>query len=99
MDDSWKAIPKDENYVGKYFRWRVYSFADAIQAHRETHDPSMYNEPRANVVAHIELNMRAEKATRNIDEFRNIVMIDHTFDHGSERSILVLAKGAVCYAS
>lgn len=93
VDDTWKSEPKDEMYIGKFYRWRVYSFEDAVKSHRETHDPSMYNAPDADLVAHIEINMKAEKATRNIDEFRNIVMIEHSFDHGAERKLLVLAKG------
>lgn len=95
MDDTWKTIPKDENYLAKYYRWRVFSFAEAVQNHRESHHPSMYNEPDADLVVHVELNMVAEKQTRTIDDFRNIVMVDHPFDHGTERKIIVLAKGAV----
>lgn len=95
VDDTWKTAPKDENYLAKYYRWRVFSFAEAVQNHRESHHPSMYNEPDADLMVHVELNMVAEKQTRTIDDFRNIVMVDHTFNHGSERKIIVLAKGAV----
>lgn len=95
VDDSWKTIPKDENYLAKYYRWRIFSFEDAVRNHRETHHPTMYNEPDADLMVHVELNMVAEKQTRTIDDFRNIVMVDHPFDHGSERKIIVLAKGAV----
>lgn len=95
VDDTWKTIPKDENYLAKYYRWRVFSFEEAVQSHRESHHPSMYNEPNADLIVHVELNMVAEKQTRTIDDFRNIVMVDHPFDHGTERKIIVLAKGAV----
>lgn len=95
VDDSWKSTPKDENYVAKYYRWKIYSFEEAVKSHRESHHPSMYNEPNADLMVHVELNMKAEKQTRTIDDFRNIVMVDHTFDHGNERKIIVLAKGAV----
>lgn len=94
MDDTWKTVPKDENYLAKYYRWRVFSFAEAVQGHRETHHPSMYNEPDADLTVRIELNFVAEKQTRTIDDFKNIVMVDHPFDHGGERKIIVLAKGA-----
>lgn len=94
MDDTWKTVPKDANYLAKYYRWKVFSFEEAVQSHRETHHPSMYNEPDADLVVHVELNMVAEKQTRTIDDFRNIVMVDHTFDHGTERKIIVLAKGS-----
>lgn len=95
VDDTWKTIPKDENYMAKYYRWRVFSFEEAVQNHRESHHPSMYNEPNADLMVHVELNMVAEKQTRTIDDFKNIVMVDHPFDHGTERKIIVLAKGAV----
>ena len=87
-------MPKDENYLAKYYRWRVFSFQEAVQNHRESHHPSMYNEPNADLIVHVELNMVAEKQTRTIDDFKNIVMVDHPFDHGTERKIIVLAKGA-----
>lgn len=95
VDDTWKTVPKDANYLAKYYRWKVFSFEEAVQSHRESHHPSMYNEPDADLMVHVELNMVAEKQTRTIDDFRNIVMVDHTFDHGTERKIIVLAKGSV----
>lgn len=92
IDDSWKAIPKDNCYVGKYYRWAEYTVAEAIQCHRETHDPSMYNEPNAPLNVEIELNMKAEKANRFVDNFNRMAMIPHKFDHGDERKILAFTK-------
>ncbi|XP_055850966.1 39S ribosomal protein L1, mitochondrial [Episyrphus balteatus] len=92
VDDSWKAIPKDNCYVGKYYRWNVYTVAEAIQCHRETHDPSMYNVPNAPLDVEIELNMQAEKANRFVDNFNRMAMIPHKFDHGDERKILAFTK-------
>ncbi|XP_013116416.2 large ribosomal subunit protein uL1m [Stomoxys calcitrans] len=93
VDDSWKQISTDNCYVGKYYRWPVYSVADAIQCHRETHHPSMYNEPNAPLIAHVEMNMKGEKATRFVDNFQRMAMMPHKFDHGEERRILVFTKG------
>lgn len=93
MDDSWKAVPTDNVWVGRYYRWRVYSVDEAIQAHRETHHPSMYNVPDAPVNVEVELNMQGEKATRFVDNFQRMAMISHRFDHGEERKIIVFAKG------
>ncbi|XP_055375822.1 39S ribosomal protein L1, mitochondrial [Condylostylus longicornis] len=92
VDDSWKANPTDDCYVGKYYKWKIYSVSDAIQCHRETHHPSMYNVPNAPLNVHIELNMKAEKANRFIDNFQKVAMIPYKFDHGEERRILVFTK-------
>ncbi|KAH8278763.1 hypothetical protein KR018_008912 [Drosophila ironensis] len=93
VDDSWKQVPKDDCYVGRYYRWPVYSVTEAIQCHRETHHPSMYNVPNAPLNVDIELNMQAEKATRFVDNFQRMAMIPHKFEHGEERKIIVFTKG------
>ncbi len=66
---------------------------EAIECHKETHHPTMYNVPNAPLIAHIELNMQAEKSTRFVDNFQRMALINHKFDHGEERSILAFAKG------
>lgn len=86
-------IPYDDVYPGKYYRWKVYTVAEAIECHRETHHPTAYNEPNAPVIAHIELDMQGEKATRFVDNFLRMAPIKHKFDHGEERKILVFTKG------
>ncbi|XP_068155727.1 large ribosomal subunit protein uL1m [Drosophila tropicalis] len=93
VDDSWKQVPKDDVYMGRYYRWTVYSVAEAIQCHRETHHPSMYNVPNAPLNVEIELNMQGEKATRFVDNFQRMAMIPHKFAHGEERKIIVFTKG------
>lgn len=40
---------------------KVYDFAEAIAAHRQTHHPTVYNVPDANLNVKIELNMTGEK--------------------------------------
>lgn len=95
MDDSWKQVPKDDVYVGRYYRWPVYTVTEAIQCHRETHHPSMYNVPNAPLTVEIELNMQGEKATRFVDNFQRVAMIPHKFEHGEERKIIVFTKGNV----
>lgn len=92
VDDSWKAVSKDNVYVGRYYRWTVYTVEQAIQCHRETHHPTMYNVPNAPVNVHIEINMQGEKATRFVDNFHRMAMIPHKFDHGENRQILAFTK-------
>ncbi|XP_075148329.1 mitochondrial ribosomal protein L1 [Haematobia irritans] len=93
VDDSWKQVSTDNCYIGKYYRWPVYTVAEAIQCHRETHHPSMYNEPNAPLIVHVEMNMKAEKSTRFVDNFQRMAMMPNKFDHGEERRILVFTKG------
>ncbi|XP_067617324.1 large ribosomal subunit protein uL1 [Eurosta solidaginis] len=93
FDDSWKQLPKDNVYILKYYRWPVYTVAEAIQCHRETHHPTIYNVPNAPLNVHIELDMQAEKKNRFLDNFQRMALIPHKFDHGEERKILVFTKG------
>uniref|UniRef100_A0A1Y9HAI6 39S ribosomal protein L1, mitochondrial n=1 Tax=Anopheles farauti TaxID=69004 RepID=A0A1Y9HAI6_9DIPT len=93
IDDSWKQDPKDDCWVSKYYKWRVYSVEEAIHCHRETHHPTVYNLPNAPLYAHVELNMQAEKTTRFVDNFQRMVAIPHRFEHGENRNIIVFAKG------
>ena len=53
----------------------------------------MYNVQNAPLVAHVELNMKGEKATRFVDNFFRMAPVLHKFDHGEDRTILVFAKG------
>lgn len=53
----------------------------------------MYNVPNAPLICHVELNMQGEKATRFVENFHRMAPVLNKFDHGEERSILVLAKG------
>ncbi|KAG4078033.1 hypothetical protein HA402_002084 [Bradysia odoriphaga] len=93
IDDSWKSASTDNVWIGRYCKWRVYSVPEAIECHRETHHPSMYNEPNALLNVTIELNMQGEKSTRFVDKFQRMAMIPHKFELNEERNILVLAKG------
>ena len=85
-------MPIDDVYLSSNYRWRVHTFEEAIQFHRETNHPTMCNVPNAPVVAQIELNMQGEKATRFVEGFSRMATIQHKFDHGEERSIIVFTK-------
>lgn len=99
IDDSWKQIPTDNVYPGRYYRWRIYSVAEAIEAHRESHHPTAYDNPDAPIKLIIEMNMQGEKTTRFVPNFSKMAMIDHPFDHGEERKILALTKEEVSSSS
>lgn len=56
-NDACKSDCSDDVWLGKYHKWKVYPFEEAIQCHRETHHPTVYNLPDSFVNAFIELDM------------------------------------------
>ncbi|XP_044729005.1 50S ribosomal protein L1 [Chrysoperla carnea] len=94
FNDSWKQTPVDDVWSAQYNKSKVYTFEEAVSCHRETHHPTMYNVPNAPLIAKIELDMRAEKKNRFIDNISRICPIPYPFQHGDDRTILVFAKGS-----
>lgn len=92
IDDSWMRTPTDKIYCTKYYKWKVYPFEEAIQCHRQTHHPEMYNQPSAPVHAVIELFMQGEKKAKIIEDFSRICALKHRFPHTEERTIIAFAK-------
>lgn len=58
IDDTFRKEPVDNVWFIKYFKRPVYSFKEAIELHRETHHPTMYNVPNAYVNAVFDLNLQ-----------------------------------------
>lgn len=69
--------------------------AEAIQFHKENHDPTMYDALNSPLNVAIEMNMIGDKPTRLVSNFQKLVPIQHSFDHGQERTILAFAKEEV----
>lgn len=92
---DWKPVCKDDAFPGLYYRWTEFTTAQAIQFHKENHHPSMCDGLHAPLNVSIELNMIGEKPTRILNGFQKLVNIDHPFEHGQERPILVFAKDEV----
>ncbi|XP_043794694.1 uncharacterized protein LOC122716056, partial [Apis laboriosa] len=93
IDDSWKWKAVDNVWIVKYHQQPIYSFQEAIECHRETHHPTMYNKPNAIVNAFIELDMKREKKNRFVEKFTRIVDTPHIFQHnGNKRTILAFSK-------
>lgn len=92
---DWKRIATDDAYPGRYYRWPLYKVIEAIQAHKHTHHPEIYDSMNSPLNVAIELNMVGDKPTRMVGNFQKLVMIKHSFDHGQERNILVFAKEEV----
>lgn len=60
-DDSKKSEPIDDVWISKFHKWKMFSFEEAVQNHRETHHPTIYNLPNATVKAFIELDMQVKR--------------------------------------
>ncbi|CAL1680077.1 unnamed protein product [Lasius platythorax] len=92
LDDSKKSDPVDDVWIGKFHKWKIYPLEEAIQNHRETHHPTMFNLPNAPINAFIELDMQGAKKTKFVDAFTRIACLPHSFDHGQSRKILAFCK-------
>lgn len=94
---DWKRIATDDAYPGRYYRWPLYKVNEAIQAHKDSHHPEIYDAMDSTLNVSIEMNMNGDKPTRMVSNFQKLVMIKHAFNHGQERNILVFAKEEVNY--
>ncbi|XP_069688986.1 large ribosomal subunit protein uL1m [Periplaneta americana] len=92
IDDSMKPDPVDNVWFSKYYKWPIYSFESAVQCHRETHHPTVYNNPDSELFVNLELDMRAAKTNRYLDSFTRIVSVPHPFNKENARSVLVICK-------
>lgn len=95
LTDDWKQIPTDDAYPVRYYRWPVFQLTDAIRFHKEIHDPTMYDAINSPLNLSVEMNMIGDKPTRLVSNFQKLVSINHPFEHGQERTILVFAKEEV----
>ncbi|XP_050349660.1 50S ribosomal protein L1 [Nymphalis io] len=93
LDYAFKMESKDDVYPMRYYRWLTYTTEDAIEAHKETHDPTMYNALDSFVFAQIEFNMEAVKKNRYLDNIVRLTLLPHFFQRDEERTILAFCKG------
>ncbi|RZF43469.1 hypothetical protein LSTR_LSTR001730 [Laodelphax striatellus] len=92
IKEEWKSKTTDNVWIGKYHPWRIYSFEEAVQCHRETHHPTVLNRPNAPLQVFMELDMRTSKPTKFVEKFTRTALVPHGFNHGEDRSILVFCK-------
>lgn len=90
-----KKVAEDDAFPGRYYQWPLFRINDAIQAHKETHDPTMYDALHMPLNISVEMNMIGEKKTRLVSNFQKLVKIQYPFEHGQKRSLLVFAKEEV----
>lgn len=82
----------DDVYFTKHFMNVPISLVDAVQFHRETNHPSVYDSPEALVTMKVELNMQLEKKNRYLDNFSRIVLLPHSFEYQPVRKVLAFCK-------
>ncbi|XP_035728019.1 50S ribosomal protein L1-like isoform X1 [Vespa mandarinia] len=92
--DKYKSISKDNVWILRYHRCKIYTVEDAVQSYREAHHPTMLNCPNSQVDVKIELNLETEKKGKFISAFNRIVNYPHYFDHGEIRNIMVFSSKA-----
>ncbi|XP_063827254.1 large ribosomal subunit protein uL1m [Ostrinia nubilalis] len=93
LDDTCKPKSEDDVYPMRYYQWVVYTVEEAVQAHQESHHPTMYNQPDALIYAQVEFNMEGVKKNRYIDSYTRLSLLPHAFPRDEERTILAFCKG------
>jgi large subunit ribosomal protein L1 len=82
----------DDVFFTRHFMTRPISLAEAVQFHRETNHPSVYNSPEALISMKVELDMQLQKKNRYMDNFSRIVVLPHSFDFQPIRKVLAFCK-------
>ncbi|XP_012142606.1 mitochondrial ribosomal protein L1 [Megachile rotundata] len=95
IDDSSLKPIMDDVWIIKNHPQPVYSLQEAIEYHRETHHPTMFNVPNALVNAFIECNMKHQNKNKYVDKFSKNIDMPHVFDTGKKKlTVLALAKNS-----
>lgn len=92
INDDKRPWPVDDVWVQMFYRWKIYNFEEAVDCHRQTHHPHIYNMPDAPIHAYIELDMRAVKKNKFVNSFTRVAKTPFSFDHGEDRTTLVFCK-------
>lgn len=61
ISDANRPFCPDNVYFANLFKFRIFTFEEAVKSFRETMHPTMYNEPNAPVHAFVELDMTTDK--------------------------------------
>lgn len=75
IDDSALEQCQDNVWFTNMFKLRLHSFAEAVEACRELHHPTIYNEPNASLHAYIELDMSTDKKVSQFNfDYRFVIL-------------------------
>ncbi|XP_043234063.1 39S ribosomal protein L1, mitochondrial-like isoform X2 [Amphibalanus amphitrite] len=86
--------PIDDVYVRNWFRWREHAVEEAVAMHRQTHHPTVFNQPEALMFVTAELDMQLDKKTRYADPVRRVVSLPHPFEYRPPREVAVFCQSA-----
>lgn len=56
-DNSEKPAPIDDVYFYEKFQDKIWSFAEAVQNHREVYHPTMRNLPKSPIIVRIDIDL------------------------------------------
>ena len=84
----------DDVYVRNWFRWPEYGVEQAVAMHRQTHHPTVFNQPQALVFVTAELDMQLDRRTRYADPLRRVVTLPHPFVYGAARQVAVFCQSS-----
>ncbi|XP_013781447.1 39S ribosomal protein L1, mitochondrial-like [Limulus polyphemus] len=92
--DHWlKTPPIDDVWRAKFYKKKIYSVMEAIEMHRETHHPTILNEPEAILSSTIELDMRMPKKNRYLDNFTGTIKLPYELKmDNNKKKVLVFCK-------
>lgn len=94
-NDQDKDISTDDVFLKAHYQRPAYRIVDAIEAHKQTHQPSMLDALHMPLHVTIEMDMNGEKEIKKVSNFQKLVKLNHPFDHGQERSILFFSNEQV----
>ena len=82
----------DNVYVAGLYREKACSLVEALDMHREVHDPTILNQPNALVESRVELDLRTKKKTKFCEAFRGIISYPNQFEFKANRRIIAICK-------
>uniref|UniRef100_A0A131XLY6 Putative ribosomal protein l1 n=1 Tax=Hyalomma excavatum TaxID=257692 RepID=A0A131XLY6_9ACAR len=92
-EDRLKEPPVDDVFFTDKYMPHLYPAADAIAMHRETHHPTVLDDPDALLYAFVELSLKTKKKTKFREDFSGTVLYNHSFSITKrEKRIIALCK-------
>ncbi|XP_075553769.1 mitochondrial ribosomal protein L1 isoform X1 [Dermacentor variabilis] len=92
-EDRLKEPPLDDVFYTDKYMPTLYPTAEAIAMHRETHHPTVLDDPDALLYAFVELSLKTKKKTKFREDFSGTVLYNHPFSITKrEKRIIALCK-------
>ncbi|KAJ1529384.1 hypothetical protein ONE63_006170 [Megalurothrips usitatus] len=92
-DDSDREIATDNVFFSGVYKWPVYDVITAIDYCKESHHPTMFDNPTAVIKAYFELDLSTKKKTQFLENVSGVVEFPHYFETGKPiKSVCVICK-------